>query len=93
MTGEPSGLTVTLPKALAELKKTVPEGTRIMLGFDRGGAYPQVFAHWSLSNLLCELGQLSSFCYITVGSFRCSGQTGTRSPNATENAFMAAFQP
>ena len=44
-------------------------------------------------NLLCELGQLSSFCYITVGSFRCSGQTGTRSPNATENAFMAAFQP
>ena len=47
----------------------------------------------SLSNLLCELGQLSSFCYITVGSFRCSGQTGTRSPNATENAFMAAFQP
>jgi hypothetical protein len=47
----------------------------------------------SLSNLLCELGQLSSFCYITVGSFRCSGQTGTRSPNATENAFIAAFQP
>ena len=45
VTGEPSGLTVTLPKALAELKKAVPEGTRIMLGFDRGGAYPQVFAH------------------------------------------------
>jgi hypothetical protein len=45
VTGEPSGLTVTLPKALAELKKTAPEGTRIMLGFDRGGAYPQVFAH------------------------------------------------
>src|SRR5271154_2438065 len=45
VTGEPSGLTVTLPKALAELKKTVPQGTRIMLGFDRGGAYPQVFAH------------------------------------------------
>jgi hypothetical protein len=45
VTGEPSGLTVTLPKALAELKKTVPQGTRIMPGFDRGGAYSQVFAH------------------------------------------------
>ena len=45
VTGEPSGLSVTLPKALAELKKTVPPGTPIMLGFDRGGAYPAVFAH------------------------------------------------
>ena len=40
VTGEPSGLSVTLPKALAELKKAVPAGTEIMLGFDRGGAYP-----------------------------------------------------
>jgi hypothetical protein len=45
VTGEPSGLTATLPKALAELKKTVPPGTKIMLGFDRGGAYAQVFRH------------------------------------------------
>jgi hypothetical protein len=45
VTGEPSGLSVTLPKALAELNKTVPAGTEIMLGFDRGGAYPAVFAH------------------------------------------------
>ncbi len=45
VTGEPSGLSTTLPKALAELKKAVPPGTRIMLGFDRGGAYPQVFRH------------------------------------------------
>ena len=43
--GEPSGLSVTLPKALAELKKAVPAGTRIMLGSDRGGAYPKVFTH------------------------------------------------
>jgi Transposase protein len=43
--GEPSGLTVTLPKALAELKKAVPAGTPVMVGFDRGGAYPQVFKH------------------------------------------------
>jgi hypothetical protein len=51
VTGEPSGLSVTLPKALAELKKTVPAGTRIMLGFDRGGAYPAVFAHCRDNNV------------------------------------------
>jgi len=45
VTGEPSGLTVTLPTALAELKKAAGPGARIMLGFDRGGAYPQVFRH------------------------------------------------
>jgi hypothetical protein len=45
VSGEPSGLSVTLPKALAELKKAVPSGTKIMLGFDRGGAYPAVFTH------------------------------------------------
>jgi hypothetical protein len=45
VTGEPSGLSVTLPKALAELAKAVPPGTPIMLGFDRGGAYPAVVAH------------------------------------------------
>ena len=45
VTGEPSGLTVTLPKALAELKKAAGPGAEIMLGFDRGGAYPQVFRH------------------------------------------------
>jgi hypothetical protein len=45
VTGQPSGLAVTLPLALAELKKAAPAGTPIMLGFDRGGAYPQVLAH------------------------------------------------
>ncbi len=45
VTGEPPGLSVTLPKALAELAKAVPPGTPVMLGFDRGGAYPAVFAH------------------------------------------------
>src|SRR5258706_236094 len=44
-TGQPSGLTVTLPLALAELKKAAVAGAKIMLGFDRGGAYPQVFRH------------------------------------------------
>src|SRR5271169_3557320 len=45
VTGEPSGLSVTLPKALAELKKAAGPGAKIMVGFDRGGAYPQVFKH------------------------------------------------
>src|SRR5271165_6991408 len=45
VSGEPSGLSATLPKALAELKKAAGPGARIMLGFDRGGAYPQVFTH------------------------------------------------
>jgi hypothetical protein len=45
VTGQPSGLTVTLPLALAELRKAAPPGARIMLGFDRGGACPQVFTH------------------------------------------------
>ena len=45
VSGEPSGLPVTLPKALAELKKAVPPGTPVMIGFDRGGAYAQVFRH------------------------------------------------
>jgi hypothetical protein len=50
VTGEPSGLTVTLPLALAELKKAAGPGAKIMLGFDRGGAYPQVFAHCRKEN-------------------------------------------
>ena len=45
VTGEPSGLAATLPKALAELKKAADPGAKIMLGFDRGGAYAQVFRH------------------------------------------------
>ncbi len=45
VTGEPSGLTKTLPLALAELKKAAGPGAKIMLGFDRGGAYAQVFTH------------------------------------------------
>ena len=45
VTGEPSGLATTLPKALAELTEAAPPGAAIMLGFDRGGAYPQVFRH------------------------------------------------
>ena len=42
-TGEPSGLTKTLPPALAELRAVIGPDAKIMLGFDRGGAYPSVF--------------------------------------------------
>jgi DNA-binding CsgD family transcriptional regulator len=44
VSGPPSGLTKTLPAALAELRK-VTGPAKIMLGFDRGGAYAQVFTH------------------------------------------------
>ena len=67
-----------------------------------GAAQPEALGDWcdawtergsSLSNFLCKPGQSLSFCYITVDSFRCPGQTGTRLGNVTANAFMAAFQP
>jgi len=45
VTGEPSGLAVTLPRALAELTKAAGPAAQIMVGFDRGGAYAQVFRH------------------------------------------------
>jgi DNA-binding CsgD family transcriptional regulator len=44
LSGPPSGLTKTLPAALTELRKVTGDA-KIMLGFDRGGSYAQVFAH------------------------------------------------
>jgi len=41
--GEPGGLTTTLPGALTQLRTITGPTTKIMLGFDRGGAYPSVF--------------------------------------------------
>ena len=46
----------------------------------------------SLSNFLCKLGRSLSFCYL-LRVISGAGQTGTRLPNATANAFIAAFQP
>jgi transposase len=40
--GEPRGLSVTLPETLAQLAEIVG-GRPVMLGFDRGGSYPKVF--------------------------------------------------
>lgn len=42
-TGEPSGLTKTLPPALGQLRAVIGPDAKIMLGFDRGGAYASVF--------------------------------------------------
>lgn len=42
--GEPGGLSITLPGALAQLRTITGPTAKIMLGFDRGGAYPVVFA-------------------------------------------------
>ena len=55
VTGEPSGLSVTLPKALAELKKAAGPSAKIMLGFDRSSACPQVFARCRDQGVLGDL--------------------------------------
>src|SRR5664279_3317710 len=51
--GEPSGLVCTLPGVLAGLREVLGPDLPILLGFDRGGAYPRAFtacrdagAHW-----------------------------------------------
>ena len=48
---------------------------------------------WGACQIFCvSWGSRCPFVML-VGSFSVPGQTGTRSPNATANAFMAAFQP
>jgi len=42
-TGEPTGLVSTLPGVLAQLREVLGQDLPIMLGFDRGGAYPKAF--------------------------------------------------
>lgn len=41
--GEPSGLSVTLPGVLAQLRAVIGPDAAVLLGFDRGGSYPGVF--------------------------------------------------
>ena len=41
--GEPSGLSTSLPATLAQLRAITGPDAKIMLAFDRGGAYPNVF--------------------------------------------------
>ena len=42
-TGEPSGLASTLPGVLTQLRQVIGPHAPILLGFDRGGAYPSAF--------------------------------------------------
>ena len=42
-TGEPTGLSTTLPGVLAQLREVIGPEAPVLLGFDRGGAYPAVF--------------------------------------------------
>ncbi|HXL95560.1 MAG TPA: transposase, partial [Streptosporangiaceae bacterium] len=42
-TGDPSGLSATLPGVLAQLRQVLGEQAKILLGFDRGGSYPVAF--------------------------------------------------
>ncbi|MGB8383765.1 MAG: transposase, partial [Dermatophilaceae bacterium] len=51
--GEPTGLTTSLPEVLTQLRAVIGPHAPVLLGFDRGGAYPGVFtacrdagAHW-----------------------------------------------
>jgi transposase len=71
--GDPTGLSVTLPPALAQLRDVLGQDAKIMLGFDRGGSYPVVFAacrdagaHW----LTWRRGQLAPVTAAPVRSFR-----------------------
>jgi len=41
--GEPTGLSTTLPGVLAQLREVIGPGAPVLLGFDRGGAYPATF--------------------------------------------------
>ena len=41
--GEPTGLSSTLPAVLTQLREVLGPDLPILLGFDRGGAYPAVF--------------------------------------------------
>ena len=41
--GEPTGLTSTLPGVLAQLRAVIGPDAPVLLGFDRGGAYPATF--------------------------------------------------
>ena len=41
--GEPSGLVSTLPGVLTQFREVLGPDPKILLGFDRGGAYPKTF--------------------------------------------------
>ena len=48
--GEPRGLSVSLPGVLGQLKQIVGDRP-VMVGFDRGGSYPKVFSELAEANM------------------------------------------
>ena len=48
--GEPRGLSVSLPEVLGQLKEIVGDRA-VMVGFDRGGSYPKVFSALAEANM------------------------------------------
>ncbi|MGH3899877.1 MAG: putative transposase [Pseudonocardiaceae bacterium] len=77
--GEPSGLSVTLPGALDQLRTILGPDARIMLGFDRGGSYPKVFAACRDAGadwLTWRRGALTPTTTVPLRSFRV-GPSGT----------------
>ena len=87
--GEPTGLSTTLPGALEQLRGIVGPDTKIMLGFDRGGSYPKVFtacrdagADW----LTWRRGALAATTAEPVRAFRVD-------PAGTVQAITLADEP
>ncbi len=71
--GEPSGLSVTLPGALEQLRTILGPDAKILLGFDRGGSYPKVFAACRAAGadwLTWRRGALAPTTAAPVRSFR-----------------------
>lgn len=48
--GDPRGLSVSLPEVLGQLKEIVGDRP-VMVGFDRGGSYPKVFSALAAANM------------------------------------------
>ena len=87
--GEPSGLSVTLPGALDQLRAILGADAKILLGFDRGGSYPKVFtacrdagADW----LTWRRGALADTTATPVRSFRVD-------PSGTTEMVVLADDP
>src|SRR5664280_237859 len=82
--GEPSGLTSTLPGVLTGLREVLGPDAPVLLAFDRGGAYPAAFtacrqagADWvTYRRAVLEQGELA-------GSAGASGPRTSRSPVST----------
>ncbi|MCA1671193.1 MAG: hypothetical protein LC799_02940, partial [Actinobacteria bacterium] len=95
--GDPSGLSVTLPPALAQLREVLGADAKIMLGFDRGGSYPAVFracrdagADW----LTWRRGALAAVTAPPLRSFRVDvGGTAQAITLAEETVQIEGYGP